>query len=255
MTPDTLDLWFAYPDDFSDAAVFERSLALLSPDERQRMESFKFETSRREYLAAHTLARTALSHAAGKSPQSWAFRANEYGKPFLDPDCGLHFNLSRRAGLVACLVGFAHPVGVDVESYARASDVLGVRETVFSSQELAQLEEGTDEEKRDHALSLWTLKEAYVKARGMGLSLPLKEFSFLRGPSGDLRLEVDASIGGHPAQWRFCLLDHASYRLALVTGHLRASPLHVRELRPTPEPSSRPIQVHAMWFPYPQESA
>lgn len=250
-----LDLWLAYPDDFIDEAVSDRYRAMLSAEERERLESFKFETSRREYLAAHVLLRTALSYRASAPPDTWTFRTNKYGKPSLDPAYGMSFNLSRRLGLVACVIASGEATGLDVESHQRANQVLEVRETVFTAKEIAQLAVMTFDQQCEHALSLWTLKEAYTKARGLGLSLPFDQFSFLREPSGALKIEIDPIVGDDPGRWRFCLCDHAEHRLALATEQQLEAPLQVRELRPTLEPSFRSVTVHADWFPCPQESA
>lgn len=253
MASDTLHLWFAYPDDFNEESVIERFLALLSEGERRKLGLFKFDSSRREYLAAHALLRTALSHCAPVAPEAWRFRSNDHGRPFIDPPCDLSFSLSRRRGLVACLVSQRHEVGIDIESPERSSEILEIANRVFSAKELAQLDRVSIEKKRDHALSLWTLKEAYCKARGMGLSLPLQQFSFLRGPSEDMLLEVDSSIGGDAARWQFALIDHAAHRVALMIERQPEPRLEARLLRPFQAPSCVPTNPRQLWFPLARE--
>ena len=248
-----LYLWFAYPDDLLDEQAFARSLDLLSEDEHEKLQRFKFEASRREYLAAHTLARTALSHCDPIPPEAWHFRTNSYGKPFLDPPSDLFFSLSRRRGLVACLVARGAEVGVDVESHERAGEVLEIAPRVFSVQERAQLSSMTGSDKLDRALSLWTLKEAYAKARGMGLSLPLQEFSFIHCPPRGMALEDNTSIGANTERWRFCTLDHVGHRIALMAEFQRQPHLEVRAMRPFQVPSLLPHDPQPVWFP--QESA
>lgn len=254
MENETLYLWFGRPDDFEDKEVFERASALLSKDERSRMSSFKVDASRREYLAAHLLARTALSHCASQAPESWRFRANPYGKPFVDPPCDLFFSLSRRRGLVACLVARGYEVGVDVESIERSAEIIDIAKRVFSARELAQLEQMSSDDRLDHAVSLWTLKEAYCKARGMGFSLPLQKFSFMGCPPAGLRLEVDSSLGDDAARWRFCLIDRAGHRVALMVERQQKPCLEVREMRPFQVPSSLPEEPRPSWFPLAKES-
>lgn len=249
MENETLYLWFGRPDDFEDKEISERASALLSEDERSRMHSFKFEASRREYLAAHLLARTALSHCTPHAPEFWRFRANPYGKPFVDPLSDLSFSLSRRHGLVACLVARGYEVGVDVESYERSAQIIEVANRVFSAQELAQLDQLSPDLRLDHAVSLWTLKEAYCKARGMGFSLPLQRFSFLRSPSAGLHFEVDFSLGDDAARWKFCLLDRAGHRVALIVERRQEPRLEVREMRPFQVPSLLPEKPCPSWFP------
>jgi len=247
MKANALDLWYAFPDDFKDTAVFERRLRMLSEAEHARMQRFQFDASRREYLAAHTLARTALSRLTSKAPESLQFRINPYGKPLLDPDCDVHFSISRRAGLVACLVAGGREVGLDLEAYKRAGEILEVPHRVFSPPELAQLDALDDERKRDHALSLWTLKEAYVKARGMGFSLPLDKCSVVLHSPGDLSLELDASLQDNAARWRFCLLDYAAHRVALVIDAPQEPQVQMWEMRPSEDRSLQ--DVAQRWFP------
>jgi phosphopantetheinyl transferase len=254
MENETLYLWFGRPDDFEDKEIFERASALLSEDERSRMRSFKFASSRREYLAAHLLARTALSHCTPHAPESWLFQTNQYGKPFVDPPSNLSFSLSRRRGLVACLVVRGCDVGVDVESIERSAEIIEIAHRVFSAQELAQLDQMSPDLRLDHAVSLWTLKEAYCKSRGMGFSLPLQKFSFVRCPPEGLCFELDSALGDDAARWKFCLLDRAGHRVALMVERRQEPRLEVRELRPFQVPSLLPEHSRPSWFPLAKES-
>jgi len=249
MASETLYLWFAYPDDLIDEQTFVWSSQVLSQGERERLDRFKFDGSRREYLAAHALVRTALLHCGPLTPEAWSFRTNSYGKPYVDPPSDLCFSLSRRAGLVACLVARGAEVGIDVESHEASSNIIEVAPSVLSARELAQLSLMTTDCKHNHALSLWTLKEAYAKARGMGLSLPLQEFSFVDCPPFGMRLEVNPSIGADAERWRFCTLDHAGHRVALMTEFRRQPHLEVRVMRPFQVPSSLPEDPQLAWFP------
>jgi 4'-phosphopantetheinyl transferase len=230
-----LYLWCAYPDDLLDEAAARRCAALLDAEERARRQRFRSERRRCEFLTTHALARTALSHYRSVAPQDWRFTANAYGKPALEPDCGLRFNLSNSAALAVCLVADAPvEVGVDVEAIARAGQIAGVAHKVFSAAERAQIDALGEAEKLDRCLSLWTLKEAYVKARGMGMgsALPLGEISFLFDRAGALRLEVERALDEDAARWQFRLLDHAGHRVAIVAEEIPASNLEMWEVRP-----------------------
>jgi 4'-phosphopantetheinyl transferase len=225
----------------------------LSEEERAQVQRFKFERSRRESLATRALMRTALSHHHPLAPQAWQFKLNAHGKPAIDtecePECGLHFNLSNSAGLVVCLVAEGADVGVDVEAFKRADQILKLAPEVFSAAEKAQLETLDDAEKLDRALSLWTLKESYIKARGMGLALPLDKFSFVFGGAEGVRLEIDPSLGDAPERWRFCQLDHAGHRIAMMVERTAADELETWEARPV---LAQPVRVNTgktQWFP------
>jgi len=232
MKKKTLSLWCAYPDDLLTEGAAEACAALLSEDERARWQRFRFERHAREFLATHALARTALSHDYPLAPQAWRFQENAHGKPAADPECGLRFNLSNSLGLVVCLISHGVEVGVDVAPYSHAEKIVELAPEVFSTRELAELRDLGGDEQMQRALSLWTLKEAYIKARGMGLALPLAKFSFLFGGVEGVRLELDPSLGDEAERWQFCLLDHREHRIALMTERTAGLELEVWEASP-----------------------
>lgn len=249
MDSNTLHLWFAYPDDLLDQGAAQACTALLTPEEEARWQRYKFEQHRRESLATRALVRIALSHQRAVAPETWRFKENEHGKPFLDPDCGVQFNLSNSVGLVVCIVAEGIQVGVDVEAQARSPRIIEVVGRVFSNAERAQLAELDDAAKLDRVLSLWTLKEAYIKARGMGLSLPLEKISFLFGGAEGIRLEIDPEVDNNPSRWRFCSFDHAGHRVAIVIEQNGAPEIDLWEVHPLPRPPVRLGVGDAKWFP------
>ena len=244
-----LHLWCAYPDDLLDEEAALACARLLSDDEKARWQRFKFAKHRREYLATHALARIALSHAHPLPPEAWRFRINAYGKPSIDPDCGLHFNLSNSLGLVVCLIGEGREVGVDVESRARSASIAEVGPRMFSPQELAQLESLNEDEKPERALRLWTLKEAYIKARGMGLALPLNKFSFLFEGANNIRMEMDPVLNDSPERWRFCLLDYRDHCIAMIAEAGAAPEVRIWEASLQGAPARQIAVAQENWFP------
>lgn len=240
-----LQLWCAFPDDLLDSAAAEACAELLSEEERTRWQRFRPERSRREYLATHALARSALSTYRPVAPRDWRFVTNAYGKPSPAPECGLRFNLSNSIGLAVCLVvdapleaGSAE-VGVDVEARTRADEIAEVEYKVFSAAELAQLDALPETERPDRYLSLWTLKEAYIKARGMGMALPLGEISLLFDNAGNPRLEVADGVDEDASRWRFRWLDYAGHRIAMAWEGAAERGLELRESRPPTSPPKR----------------
>jgi 4'-phosphopantetheinyl transferase len=249
MSSKPLHLWYAYPDDLLDPEVAQACAALLTPEEREKWQRYRFEQRRRESLATRALVRSALSCYRAVPPEAWRFKENEHGKPFLNPDCGLQFNLSNSAGMVVCLVAESTEVGVDVESHARAARIMNVAERVFSADEKAQLQELEDAAKLDRALMLWTLKEAYIKARGIGLSLPLGKISFLFDRAGSICLEIDPNVDANPGRWRFCSLDLGSHRVGAVVEQETVEEMNMWEARPLLAPPIYLGSFNGHWFP------
>ena len=251
MDKETLHLWFAYPDDLLDEESAQACLRLLSAEELKRWKRLKFPRHRREYLATHALARTALSYHHALPPEAWRFKLNEYGKPSVDAECGLRFNLSNSLGLVVCLIGEGAEVGVDVEPRSRADSIVEVAPRIFSPLELAQLDNLREDQRPERCLQLWTLKEAYIKARGMGLALPLDKFSFVFDGPEKIRLHLDPSLGDEPERWRFCLLEQAAHCIALMVENRSVPELHLWEARLLASPPMELPAGEPTWFPTP----
>jgi 4'-phosphopantetheinyl transferase len=249
MEKEKIHLWYAYPDDLLQQNSANACARLLSEDEQTRWQSFRFEEHRREYLATHALVRTALSYHGKLSPEAWRFRPGDYGKPALVPECGLCFNLSNSRALVVCLVAENADVGVDVEPYSRAQTILEVAPSVFSQLELSQLEALNPESRITRALQLWTLKEAYIKARGMGLRLPLSKFSFEFDEQQAIRMVLDADLNDRPDRWQFCLLDHSDHCVALMVESRTPPELVVMEARTFLSAPGRLKAEQPSWFP------
>jgi 4'-phosphopantetheinyl transferase len=177
----------------------------------------------------------------------------------------LRFNQSNSVELAVCLIarietpgGAIAEVGVDVASFARAEEIVPLAARVFTTAERAQLEALPVAARPDRALSLWTLKEAYIKARGMGLSLPLDGISFLfdepqamrfeNGPQA-ARFEVAPGVDDDPGRWRFCLFDHAGHRIALAVEADAAGGVEIFEARPPFALPTRLTWGSPAWFP------
>lgn len=187
-------------------AEVARDLALLDADERQAAQRLRGAEERRDVIAAHALARRLLSAAAPEvAPAAWRFDRTPRGKPFVRPGAGSHptlpFSLSHSHGLVACAVGHRGEIGLDLEGDARF-DVEAVATDVCSADERAQLAGLADRARTARFLDFWTLKEAYAKARGIGIAAGLTRLSFDLRDAGAVvaRLPPDA-----PAGWRFAL--------------------------------------------------
>jgi 4'-phosphopantetheinyl transferase len=226
---DRVDLWIVRPHEVKDPALLARFRSWLAEDELARLGGFHFDHHRHEYLMTRALARTALSDYRDVEPRGWQFAANAYGRPEIRPPCGIAFNLTNTQTLVACAVTGDRIIGIDTEPLARAPDILEIAETVFSAPEMRELRALDAVAARDRAVSLWTVKEAYMKARGMGMSLPPKEIRVAF--AGTPRL-VAAPDDPRPADWTLQLLDVGGDRVAVAS----------------PAPAPRIQLVEARWI-------
>jgi 4'-phosphopantetheinyl transferase len=213
-----VDLWLLRPQ-ACPAGDLATAMAWLAPAERERHGRFVFERHRAEYLATRALVRRALSSYRPVAPAAWQFRTNAYGRPAIDaasdPAGELRFNLANHPTLVVCAIRRGAEIGVDVEPLSRGADILAIAHTVFAPAELAALHALPDAARPDRALSLWTLKESYIKARGMGLSLPLDGFAFSFGAPAP-RISFAPAIDDDPARWAFRTIDLLDHRIALA---------------------------------------
>ena len=115
---------------------------------------------------------------------------------------GLHFNLSHTRGLIAVGVASGRDLGVDVEFVDRGltQDVAG---RFFAPAEVRDLRALPDDQQAVTFFDYWTLKEAYIKARGMGLALPLDQFAFALDGDRPPTIAFGPAIADDPARWQF----------------------------------------------------
>lgn len=211
--------------------------ALLSPDEHERMARFVFDRDRRAFLLTRALVRTTLSRYAPIRPAAWRFIANVHGRPeILDRPAGvpdLRFNLSHTDGLIACAVTIGREVGVDVEHINRhlTHDVAG---RFFAPAEVSDLKRLPEDDQERVFFDYWTLKEAYIKARGFGLALPLGDFAFKLNPPNPPEIAFEPVLEDDPATWQFLQAwPTPLHRLALaVRRDGRDLPVRIRDIVP-----------------------
>jgi 4'-phosphopantetheinyl transferase len=172
------------------------------------------------FLATRALVRTALSSYVDVEPQAWRFAEGTHGKPYVTEPLGpqrLHFNLTNTPGLVVCAVSRAFDqVGVDAEWLGRATEPMGLADSHFSPIEVQALRAVPPGLRRGVFFRYWTLKESYIKARGLGLALPLDQFSFLLHKGAPIRIAFASTLHDDPDHWRFALFSASSSHLVAV---------------------------------------
>ena len=173
------------------------------------MERFHFPEHRRSYFVSHLLLRTTLSRYSELLPKSWRFIYNDHGKPRLDPGLGaipLFFSLSHTKGISVVGVTRGREIGVDVEQAERSMRAAELSRRFFSPEENAVLETLPPGRLQEQFTLYWTLKEAFIKALGRGLSHPLDSFSFRLTGERPHRIDFSTDQIQAPDAWRFALI-------------------------------------------------
>lgn len=206
LAPGEAHLWYVLPEVVTDPALLQAYQELMTPEELAQQQRFRFARHRHEYLVTRALVRTVLSRYAPVEPRAWRFAKNAYGKPRIASPQNippLQFNLSNTAGLIVCLVALEREVGVDGEDMERPGETVEIADRFFSPTEVATLRALPAAAQRHRFFEYWTLKEAYIKARGMGLSLPLEQFSFHLAEGQPVCISFDPRLEDDPLSWQF----------------------------------------------------
>jgi 4'-phosphopantetheinyl transferase len=175
----------------------------LSPDERERAAQFRFPRERERFAAGRGILRHILARYLHRRPAEIAFGYGRWGKPALAGDGGndLRFNLAHAGGLALYAVTRGRAVGIDVERAEMRGDWVEVAPSVVSPNETRALLALPQEERMAAFFTIWTRKEAFLKARGDGLSMPLDWLDAL-GDSDTVGLDPAAAEGEAMAYWR-----------------------------------------------------
>jgi len=212
-----IDLWYFLLDETTDPELLDEYRFLLSPEELRRLQRFTHEESRRQFLVGRALLRETLSRYTGHEPRGLEFQYNGHGKPSLktQAEAPLEFSVSHTRGLVVCAVALRDPLGVDVERERTVSHPLEIARRFFAPAEAAALEKLPPERQNAAFIELWTLREAFGKARGVGLTTRPADFAFSLSADREATVSFGESSEEKPDNWQF-----AQFRLA---AHYRAA--------------------------------
>jgi 4'-phosphopantetheinyl transferase len=232
----TVDIWVA-DSSALDPALLTRLARLLTADETARGARFVRAVDRAAFVLTRALVRTRLSLYGPTAPADWRFVTNAHQCPFVATDQAgtpwLSFNVSHTDGLVALAITRGHRVGIDVESVARGV-LEAVPERHFAPDEVRDLRARPAADQPRLFFDYWTLKEAYIKARGLGLALPLDQFAFTLHGDRPPSIRFAPDFADDPARWQFRQLwPTAVHRLALAVERDGADlPVVVRQVAP-----------------------
>ena len=231
-----VDVWYVFSDEVRDPRLLAHYAAIMTPDEHARHDRFVFPRDRHQFLVTRGVVRTLIADYLRIAPAACEFESNPYGRPSLRGAAAatLGFNLSHTRGLVACAIAAVPEIGIDVEQVERTTASLDVARRFFSPSEADALDALPPAERLSRFFDYWTLKEAYIKARGLGLSLPLDGFSMQLDAGAPPRIRFTAAIDAAPESWQFAQFDPSPrHRLAVAVRRPgRDLAIRVRELVP-----------------------
>jgi 4'-phosphopantetheinyl transferase len=194
-------------------------MQILTPDERGRAARFRFAVDRQRCILGRALIRIILGHHLRRPSHELAFAYNAFDKPRLADtrDSGLQFNISHSGEWLLIALAQGRILGVDVERMREDMVTREIAERFFSATECGALASLPAEEQCDAFFACWTRKEAYLKARGDGLSLPLDQFDVAFVPGVDARLLATRHDPAEVNRWSLCALDVGpGHKAALV---------------------------------------
>jgi 4'-phosphopantetheinyl transferase len=230
-----VDLWYYFHEGIDDELLAAHE-ALLTPDERERYRRFHLERDRRLFLATRALVRTVLSRYSAVAPADWRFVPGEHGKPRVSTPVvtpTIHFSLANTPGLVVCVVSVAHePLGPAPERLDREVEAVELAERYFSASEGSKVRALPPSEQSMQFFAYWMLKESYLKARGLGLTLPTDQFSFLI--DDEISVAFDTRLGDDATAWRFALLDAPPHHMIAISVKTGGAMLSLRATRMVP---------------------
>jgi len=200
-----IHVWHAVLD--REEKVLRQLESTLSLEEKARADRFHFVNDKNRFVVARGLLRELLGGYLHQAPAGLEFSNGKYGKPFLsgrDSSSGLCFNLSHSSGLVVYAVARERNLGIDIERIKPESAGEDIAKRYFSAREVSDLLTLPPEERVEGFFHCWSRKEAYLKATGMGLQIPLDSFAVSLTPGQPAQF-----LGGVEPCWKI-----ASYRPA-----------------------------------------
>ncbi len=177
-----------------DTQLLGRMRAILADDEQARAGRFHFDRDRNHFIACRGILRELLGSYLDGSPASLRFNYGAFGKPVLcaaDSPSPIRFNVAHSNGLALLAFAPGCEIGIDLESIR--ADFAGdeIAQHYFSKKELTELRALPETMRTEGFFQCWTRKEAYIKARGLGLQIPLQSFSVSLTPGRAERLESE----------------------------------------------------------------
>ena len=181
--------------------------SILSAEEDRRAARFYFNIDRHRFILSHGALRYILARYLSLSPEDVQFKTGEHGKPSIASEAELDFNLSHSGDFALIAIANGHKVGVDVEKNRQDMEHEKIAQRYFSEREKTELQKLPNDQKMIGFFNCWTRKEAYIKAQGLGLSLPLDSFDVSLAPNEPAVLHATRPDPREASCWILLSLD------------------------------------------------
>lgn len=168
---------------FKDEEILKHLFRYIPEEKVERLLKFKIAEDKKRGVLGELLVRYLICDNLNIKNNEINFTKNKYGKPFLKDYIGLEYNISHSNQLVVCAIG-DYAVGIDIEYIKNVE--LGAANYIFEKHEYEVFSNLPEQRKLDYFYSMWTLKESFIKAKGLGLSIPMNSFSINRNSEKDM---------------------------------------------------------------------
>jgi 4'-phosphopantetheinyl transferase len=218
LSSNDVHLWRAKLDQSNECV--KQLTQMLSDEEQRKTERFHFDKDRKRFIVSHGVLRTILSRYLDVEPNRLRFGYRSHGKPYLVEKLNgeeVCFNLSHSHSMSLYAFTRSRQIGVDIEYIHPITEADQIVARFFSSNEHAMWQQLPKGQKQEAFFNCWTRKEAYIKARGEGLSLPLDQFDMSFDPDKPPALSVTRGASDESSRWLLRVLQtDPGYVAALV---------------------------------------
>lgn len=237
LLPTQIDIWYTHLKQDWLPALLHEYRALCSEEEKVQQNRFLKKEDQQNYLVSRGLLRWVLAqYLEDISSKDIIFRKGRFGKPFIDNlgNVPIQFSLSHTKNLAVLAVVLEEDIGIDIESTEREMDDLSIALNFFSPNEYKHLCNLPSDQFKAEFVKIWTLKEAYLKACGTGLTTPLNQFYFSFA-NGEIKISFNQSFKDDSSNWQFYhqnLAHKHHMSLAIKNKHQKSYQISVKESIP-----------------------
>jgi len=200
-------------------SVVQRCLSVLSNSEKEKSCRYRFQRDRQRYILTRALIRFLASEILDGPPEGWEFKISSKGKPRLISN-DFQFNISHTTDYITCVIVKSGLIGIDIEKRPKDASLHRLAAEFFAKEETEKVISSTNLRQSKRFLSYWTLKEAYLKARGIGIGDSLNSFWFELDEGITIKLNAKTPFHNGFLDWNFRLFNLD----ATHVGALAASP-------------------------------